>query len=240
MVRQWIGAVLIGLTLCGSARADDLDDFNAAVEAAAAHNRVALGYLRTDSVDLAVIELERMKEAWAALTGRFGSHRPAVFRDNPLYAETLVDVPVRIVAALLVLDMGRTDLARDSLQAVRRSLSAMRRASGVEVLADCVLDANAAMAAFLALDNSPPDWGNPQTAAEVAGKAAALASVVNRCDRMAPAGVRSEPGFRRLIDGTLHALTFVPRMIEMHDNDLLHRLAGELRAFDHLLVFRYG
>jgi hypothetical protein len=32
----------------------------------------------------------------------------------------------------------------------------------------------------------------------------------------------------------------VPKVIETRDNDMLHRLIGELRAFDNLLVFRYG
>ena len=99
----------------GFAMADDLAVFNAAIEDVAAHNRVALGYLRTENVDLAVIELERMKESWGALAERFGKNRPEKFRDNELFVTALVDVPVRIVGAFVMINFGRLDIARGAL-----------------------------------------------------------------------------------------------------------------------------
>jgi hypothetical protein len=46
--------LLSALSLWASAAlGGDLTDFNAAVESAAAHNRVAIGYLRTGNTDLA-------------------------------------------------------------------------------------------------------------------------------------------------------------------------------------------
>jgi hypothetical protein len=222
------------------ARADDLAAFNAAVEKAATHNRVALGYLRTESVDLAVLELERMQAAWGELVGRFGRNPPAALRDNPLFVETLIDVPTRLVGTLLTLDMGRVDLARAALQTNREKLSALRKRSGIVVLADCVLDANAAMGAFFKFDETPPDWSKPASVIDLAAKATALAVVMQRCDGIAGDDVRKDPEFRRLIDGTLASLRFVPKAIETRDTEMVHRLIGELRAFDNLLVFRYG
>ncbi|HWM48893.1 MAG TPA: hypothetical protein VNR11_18480 [Xanthobacteraceae bacterium] len=242
-------ALGLGLTLLGAmalalpprpALADDLAAFNAAVERAAAHNRVALGYLRTDSIDLAVIELERMQAAWGELVTRFGKTPPDALRDNPLFVETMVDVPTKIVGTMLVMEMGRTDLARAALQEIRETLSRMRRASGIVVLADCVLDANAAMAAFFKFDEAPPDWDKPQAVAGFEATATTLAEVMRRCDSLADAQVRQQPEFRRLIDGTLASLAFVPQAVARRDADLIHRLVGELRAFDNLLVFRYG
>src|SRR5215813_14921893 len=93
---------LLGLWLglaAHAGHAGELSDFNAAVEAAAVHQRAALGYLRTGSVDLAALELEHMDAAWKALFGRFGSRRPDAFVGNPLYVTTLTDVSVRLVAA---------------------------------------------------------------------------------------------------------------------------------------------
>jgi hypothetical protein len=222
------------------AAADDLADFNAAMEQAAARNRAALGYLRTDSIDFAVMEIERMQAAWGDLVSRFGTNRPAALKDNPLYTEVLVDVPTRLVGAMLVLDMGRADVARNSLQEIRERLSALRKASGIVVLADCVLEANAAMAAFFAFDDTPPKWTKPEAVADFRGKADALGAVMQRCDGLASAEVRGNPEFRRLIDGTRDSLAFVPKAIETHDSDLVHRLIGELRAFDNLLTFRFG
>jgi hypothetical protein len=234
-------ATLLGLLLAAlPAAADDLADFNAAVEKAAAHNRVALGYLRTDSVDLATLELERMSDVWGDVVSRFGKTPPAQFRDNQIFTEVMVDVPARVVGTMLQLQMGRTDAARTSLQGIRERLSEMRRRSHVIVLADCVLDANGAMAAFFKYDDTPPNWRNTKSVTDFKAAATALALVIHRCDRTASETIRKTPEFRRLIDGTIASLAFVPKAIETHDSDLVHRLIGELRAFDNLLVFRYG
>jgi hypothetical protein len=230
-----IAAVLAG----GAARADNLDLFNAAMEDVAAHNRVAIGYLANENFDLAVVELDRMKESWGAFAERFGGNRPDKFRDNKLYVTMLVDVPTRIVTALIMINFGRPDIARNSLVAIREEMSAVRRASGVEVLADCVLDSHAAMEAFSLYRDKVPDW-EPATAADIAAKAEAYGAAVKRCDTMAPEAVRTSPEFRRLVDGVAASLAFVPKAVAAHDHDLLYRLINELRSFDNLLAFRYG
>jgi len=216
-----------------SARADDLSDFNTAVEAAMSHHRVALGYLRTGNIDLAALELEGLREAWGKVTGR---PRPAAFRDNALYGTTMLDTATRIVGVLLVLDMGRADVAAESLGAIRTSLSAMRRASGVQVLADCVLDSNTAMDALFRLDGKPLE----AAAAEATARSEVYKAILQRCDQMTGADVRTRPEFRRLIDGALASLAQFPKAIEARDADLLHRLLIELRSFDNLLAFRFG
>lgn len=236
------GLALAALLASGPtpAVADDLAEFHAAVEKAAAHNRAALGYLRTDSVDFAVMELERFRDAWGELVTRFGKTPPAAFKDNPIYVEVLIDVPTRAVGVSLALDMGRTDVARDSLQSIRERISELRKKSGIVVLADCVLDANAAMADFFVFDDKPVEWTKPEAVADFRSRADALAAVAKRCDEIAGPDVRANPEFRRLIDGTLASLDFVPKAIETHDTDMVHRLIGELRAFDNLLTFRFG
>ena len=57
----------------------------------------------------------------------------------------LVDVPTRIVTAMIMINFGRPDIAKNSLEAIRDEISAVRREGHVEVLADCVL-------------NSTPPW----------------------------------------------------------------------------------
>ncbi|MGA9051067.1 MAG: hypothetical protein WB422_06695, partial [Pseudolabrys sp.] len=91
-------ACLIGALLAGSlVRADDLTDFNAAVETVSAHNRVAIGYLRTGNVDLASLEMDRLRDAWARFTERFSGNRPGVFADNTLYGKLFTSVSARLV-----------------------------------------------------------------------------------------------------------------------------------------------
>jgi hypothetical protein len=231
----------LGLSLGAAAgRGDELADFNAAVERAAAHNRVALGYLRTGNLDLAARELEFLGAAWRAVVDRYGATRPAAFAGNTLYVATLTDVSTRIVTANILIDLGRGQNARESLAAIRSGLSRMRAASGIVLLADCVLVANAAMDAFFVYRDSPPGWANPTAGGDVAEKAAAYGRELKRCDGIAPESVRADAQFRRLIDGALAALAQVPRAVQNRDGELLHRLLIELRSFDNLLAFRFG
>src|SRR4051812_24694518 len=144
-MRRRLISVATGVALLLAAKpmlADDLAGFNAAIEEVASHNRAALGYLHNQNADQAAVELEQMKEAWGAFAERFGRDRPERFRHNALYVTMLVDVPTRIVAAMIMINFGRADVATRSLQAIRQELSAVRRGSGVELLADGVLDAN--------------------------------------------------------------------------------------------------
>jgi hypothetical protein len=57
---------------------------------------------------------------------------------------------------------------------------------------------------------------------------------------MADPDVRREGEFRRLIDGAKASLAQMPKAIETHDANLVHRLLIELRSFDNLLAFRFG
>jgi hypothetical protein len=232
--------VLALLSGAAVAKADDLADFNTAVEAAATHNRVAIGYLRTGNVDLASLEIDRMRAAWSKLVERFSGHRPAAFDGNVLYAKTLVGISARLVGADLLLKSGRLDGARQSLDAIRGDLYALRQSAHVVVLADCIRDSNKAAAAFMAHDKPELDWSKPGIGRAIAEKAAAYASVLDRCDAVASETVRKAPEFRRLIDDAKNEIAKVPQAVKNRDASQLHRIVGSLRAIDNLLAFRFG
>ena len=222
------------------ARADDLADFNAALEAASAHNRVAIGYLRTGNNDLASLEIDRLRDAWIRFTERFSGNRPSVFANNALYGKLFTVVSARLVGADLMLKMGRLDAAGDSLNAIRGDLYALRKTSGVVVLADCVRDANNTMDALMVYNDRALNWHDASVRSGVAGKALNYGANLDRCDGIASESVRTAPEFRRLVDGAKASLTLIPKAIATRDTDLLHRVLIELRSFDNLLAFRYG
>lgn len=221
---------VLALACLGPAHADDLDDFNRAVEAAMSHHRVAAGYLRTGNIELASLEIDGLREAWAKVSTL---PRPAAFRDQERYTGTILQVAAQLVGISLVLNLGRPDVASESLDKIRRMLSDLRRENGVTVLADCVLDANLAMDALFATDRRP-DWESAAAGGD------SYAATLRRCDEMAPRAIHNHAEFRRLIDGALAGLAQFPKAIERRDADLLHRLMIELRSFDNLLAFRYG
>jgi hypothetical protein len=232
--------LLAGIAAAGSAFAGaSLAAFNAAAERASAHNRVALGYLRTGNTDLAMLELERLRAAWAALVKEFAANRPDVF-DQTLYTATLTEISTRLAAADMLAQSGRPEAALTSLTGVRDALSQLRRKSGVEVLADCVMDAGAAMTTLGAFDQQPLDWSRAETGATIEAASTAFGKTIARCDAMASAEVKASPEFRRLIDGAQASLALVPKAIATRDSDLFHRVVIELRAFDNLLAFRFG
>jgi hypothetical protein len=240
MVVHIVRAACVFLLLTGAStvHADDLADFNTAVETASVYNRVAIGYLRTGNADLASVELDHLRESWGKLAERFSGRRPAAFEGNTLYATTLVGVSARLVGVDLMLKTGRLDNAREGLEAVRRDLYALRQSAGIKVLADCILESNKAAAAFLAYDTPEFDWNAAGVA--VAEKANAYDGVLKNCDAMASEAVRKDGEFRRLVDEARNELAKVAQALQSGDKSQLHRIAGSLRAIDHLLAFRFG
>ena len=235
-------AVLTAVLLAGSgiALADDLSDFNSGVETAESHNRVAIGYLRTGNIDLAAVEFDRLREAWGALQRMLAGKRPHVFDNNPRYVSAMTDIATRLVTADMMLNSGRLDAARESLEAIRTDLYDLRKSAGIAVLADCIRDANTAMDALMVYNDRAIDWSKADIRDNINAKAAAYDTLLDRCDSMASDAVRRAGEFRRLVDGAKASLAQIPTAIATHDGDLLHRLLIELRSFDNLLAFRYG
>jgi len=237
-VRSALAGLSLLLTL-GTAAAGDLAAFNDAIETFSVHHRMAIAHLRAGKIDMANAEMANMSDAWGHIVERFGKNRPAEFTDNALYVTTFVDVPTRIVGADLMLMMRRPDLARAALVAIREQLSTMRRASGVEILADAILDANVVMVALGDFQDHPPEW-TPATVAAIAAKTQAYGAAVRRCDEIAPQEVRQLQEFRRLVDGITAVLAAMSEAVAAHDDDRVGRLLDELQVFDRLLAFHYG
>jgi hypothetical protein len=237
----WLArAAILLLALGGSAAADELSDFNAAVESAAAHNRVAIGYLRTGNLDLAALEIDRLHEAWDRVAQRFTTQRPAAFDGNPLYGRLWTAESARFVGIDLMIKMGKPDAVANALTGLRGDLYELRKASGIVVLADCVRDANTIMDGFMAYNDRALDWSKADVNAHIAGKASAYSNTLDRCETIAGDALAKNPEFRRLIDGAKASLAFIPQTITKRDADLLHRVLIELRSFDNLLAFRFG
>ena len=185
-------ACLALVFVAGAAVADDLSDFNAAVEKAESHNRVAIGYLRTGNIDLASLEIDRLRDSWGALQQRFAGNRPQAF-DGKHYVTSMTDIAMRLITADMMLKSGRADAARQSLEAIRGDLYDLRKSAGVTVLADCVRDANTAMDALMVYNDRALDWTKAETRDGVASKASSYAAILDRCDGMAGEAVRKAP-----------------------------------------------
>jgi hypothetical protein len=152
----------------------------------------------------------------------------------------MTDIATRLVTADMMLGSGRPEQAAESLQAVRDDFHTLRRSAGIEVLADCVREADSAMDGLMVYNTHDLDWSKSATRFGIASKSAIYGYVLDRCDRMANETVRKSPEFRRLVDGAKAGLALIPKAIATRDTDLLHRILIELRSFDNLLAFRFG
>src|SRR5262245_12196919 len=118
-----LACLLIALLAAAPARADDLSDFHAAVETAMVGRRALTAQIVDGNRQRAMVELEGMREAWGKVAAL---PRPAAFAQER-YTATMLDISTRMVAMALVMNLGRPDVVLESLEAVRTSLSQLRR-----------------------------------------------------------------------------------------------------------------
>ncbi|NVO13153.1 MAG: hypothetical protein HXX10_03880 [Rhodoplanes sp.] len=188
----------------------------AADESVLADRRLAAGYIRTGNADLAALALERLMKSLG----------------QPYAA--------RAKAALAAVDDGDLQAAGQETEALAADLAAARRAAGRRVLADCVGELVDIYAALDQHRTRAPDLGDGSLRAAITSAAAASDAAFARCDGEAPAAVKTDPDFRRLVDGARASLDRLPAAVAAGDGELLHRFLIELRAFEQLLRFRYG
>ncbi|MHA1546130.1 MAG: hypothetical protein ACTSUY_06875 [Alphaproteobacteria bacterium] len=162
MLRSFLATLVVMCSIAG-AKAGDLDHWQAQVGAAMANYRVAVSYLRTGNVDLAAIELEDMGQAWAELAKQFGPRPPALFSSAADHMAFLQTVEGAITQGLALIDAGKPKLARTALTPTRKVVYAWRTRHKIQVLADCIFEANQAMAPLLKYRRSKPDLTNPDT-----------------------------------------------------------------------------
>ncbi|HEY4140158.1 MAG TPA: hypothetical protein VGM57_02025 [Pseudolabrys sp.] len=152
----------------------------------------------------------------------------------------MTGVSARLIGVDLLLNAGRPEAAMDSLSVLRGEFYDLRKGSGIVVLADCIRDASTAMDALMTYNDRALDFDKSETRFDLVAKTAVYADTLKHCDSIAGEAVRTEPEFRRLVDGAQASLALIPKSIETRDADLLHRVLIELRSFDNLLAFRLG
>lgn len=117
-------SALPGVLMPG-ARADDLAGFHAVLDATKQHSRAAVAHLHAGDQQFAVMEISRLRESFSLLIERYGAERRAAHKDKTEYSTTVVDIPLRIVTAQMMIDFGRPDIAANALVAVCRSLGTL-------------------------------------------------------------------------------------------------------------------
>jgi len=115
-------AMALALLMPTSGRADELADFHAALERAIDQYHFAMSVLDTGSQEQTAAEVGRLRQAWQAITERFGAQRPAVFDNDDDYRGIFLRNDLGLVGVLLIIDLGNRDAARAALLAIGDSL----------------------------------------------------------------------------------------------------------------------
>ena len=236
---RWKRLLLLPL-LAGPALAGDLAAFNAAVEQAYEPYRTAMSYLRAGADQPALVELERMAQAWGELKRRFAADPPPAFAADPDFAPVLAEVEARAGEGLWLAERGDLAGAQAALQPVRDRLAELRRRNGVRVFGDCVEEVTRAMDTLWRLQASPPDLADAAATKEARDRLDALDAAMRGCDREAGEARRADPQFRRLIDGALASLAGGRRAVETGDAALFVNVLRELRAIERILFQQFG
>jgi len=132
VLRPCTAAVLAVLLLqwpALAAAADELADFHAAVAQASAQYRLAMTTLDTRGREETSAAVQRFRETWQVVIDRHASNRPAATADNDDYDGMFMQVDARIVGALIVIDIGSREAARDALAPIAETLSRLRAPS---------------------------------------------------------------------------------------------------------------
>ena len=118
-----IALCLQALALSVPAPADDLADLHTAVEQASAQYRVAMATLETRGREETTAAVQQFRQAWQSIIDRFGVNRPAAFANDEHYSGMFMQVDMRLVGALIVIDIGSREAARDALAPIQETLA---------------------------------------------------------------------------------------------------------------------
>jgi hypothetical protein len=236
-MRMALIAVMQTVLLCISAAARELPlDFRPLFEDFQTHRRIAVGYLRTQNVELGAIEIERLRARWTFNRGKL---QVEYLRDPAL--SSALDRSERLVAASLKsADGGDTERARRLLEEAAIPLDIWRKANGIRLFSDCIAEISAAYGRLDGFRLQTPDLNDRPVIKTIQAATNKTIAALDRCNREAAEQLKHEPEFRRLFDGMLNSLRRMPEAFEKRDKALLHRLLIEQRSFERLLNFRFG
>lgn len=222
------------------AAAGGLGDLLGQLRDAARAARAASHYARTDNPDLAAVELDRAREAWAGVEAIAAAGAPEPFGDEAFAAEVTAFAGA-LAEAQAALERGDAAAAHGRLERALARLAAARRARGIVFYADCIEEMNAAMDRLWGWrrEAERADLADPATADAVKADAAVTLYLYERCRERAPEEVR-DASFARLFDGAIASLRRVPEAVNAGQTGRLVSILRELRSYDRLLRFRYG
>lgn len=223
-----------------AAHASNLSSFHGAMSDAYRSYREASFYLRTGNVGAGALALETAVDAWRDLRSRYEASPPDAYSDDAQWGAALAAIGRRMQNALALVDAGDVPAAGKELAPVRGMLGELRRRNGQWLHSDCIDTMNGAMDVLWRYRHDPPDLSNVETVNRIKAETAVTDYWYRRCFAEAPAGLREDPQFRRLFEGSFPLLEEIwPRLDAGDVRAFISSLRG-LRSFDRLIWLSFG
>ena len=124
-----VRTLLLALILAAAplvAGADDLKDLADAVERAELQYRIALRTLESSGREQTAAEVRLFREALQDAISRLDGQRPPKSESDDSYAGTMLQIDMAIVGALIVIDIGSREAAREALTPIGERLAKLR------------------------------------------------------------------------------------------------------------------
>jgi hypothetical protein len=138
-----IGLQIVAAVGAPSASAGELSaELRTLIEGFQAHRRVAIGYLRNGNVDLGVVEIERLHMRWEIDRKTLG------VSVDPTLADAIAKVEAAVADSLKAAEAGEQDRSWQLLERAASPLDDWRRANGIRLFSDCIVEIRAAYAAL--------------------------------------------------------------------------------------------
>jgi hypothetical protein len=102
------------------------ETFAGAWQETSAEYQATLRTLETQGRDETAAAVHRLRQSFQQLADRFASDRPPHLADDPEWPAEFMQIDVRLVGALLVIEMGSQDAARRSLAPLADTLARLR------------------------------------------------------------------------------------------------------------------
>jgi hypothetical protein len=125
--RSLLRLILLLTLAFGHGASAEPASFGAAVEQASMQYRSIMDMLETGGRDETAAEVEYFRAAWGDIIERFGKDRPAAFAGDDTYSSTLMEIDVRLLGAMLVINIGSREAAREALKPIGEAIARLQQ-----------------------------------------------------------------------------------------------------------------
>ncbi|NQV61826.1 MAG: hypothetical protein HQ502_19320 [Alphaproteobacteria bacterium] len=216
-----------------------IHDFNKALGDTMRHYRWAGYYLHTGNIALAQLELDGFVLKAGELSERYALSPPGIFADDPDWTSDIKYLPITAMAALAASDTGDVKKAESLLAPVRARMGSMRRRNGLFLFGDCIDAANGAFDRLWRVRHQPPDFTKPAPVDEMRQDLAVTLYWYRRCQEEAPAAVRGNQQFQRLMEDSVRSLSLIWEAARNKNSRRIINILREVRSADRLLYLNF-